>query len=157
MVKGNKEKKYQVIHDPRIGSAGAIGLISYSIGMIIIISSFTDLSKLIYAILIAEVVAKYAMVVQAYIGKSAWEGYSSLFTKNMKFKKKIISSTLIAIFLVIMVGPTNYFIGGKMFITGIITSIILTYISNKSFGGITGDTMGATNEITRLCCLIAAL
>ncbi|HYO06304.1 MAG TPA: adenosylcobinamide-GDP ribazoletransferase, partial [Phototrophicaceae bacterium] len=51
MVKGNKEKKYKVIHDPLIGSAGTVAIISYFIGMVVTISSFTGLEKLITSIL----------------------------------------------------------------------------------------------------------
>ena len=42
------------------------------------------------------------------------------------------------------------------FITGIACCFILIYISKKNFGGVTGDVMGATNEIVRLCCLISS-
>ena len=47
MVKGNKEKKYKVIHDPFIGSAGAVAIITYFIGMIITISAYTKIDILI--------------------------------------------------------------------------------------------------------------
>jgi adenosylcobinamide-GDP ribazoletransferase len=31
---------------------------------------------------------------------------------------------------------------------------IMKYVSGKSFGGISGDVLGATNEVTRLASLI---
>jgi adenosylcobinamide-GDP ribazoletransferase len=156
MVKGDKEKKYQVVHDPRIGAAGVIAITSYFAGMIITISSFNTPERLFFSILIAEIVSKYAMVFQAYAGKSAWPGYSSLFTLNMKSGRKIIISTAITITLVILLHP-SYLTGLKMLVTGTVACVIIILISNRNFGGVTGDVMGATNEIVRLGCLMSSI
>lgn len=154
MVKGNKERKYKVIHDPAIGAAGVLAIISYFIGMTVTISSYNGIERLIVSLLISEIIAKYAMVLQAYFSQSAWEGYSSLFTKNMKSSRKIIMSTIITLILIISIGQMIPLTLMQVFITGIICCFIIMSISKKNFGGVTGDVMGATNEIVRLCCLI---
>lgn len=155
MVKGSIEKKYKVIHDPFVGSAGVVAIITYFIGMTITISTYKEIDRLIISLLISEIIAKYAMVFQAFFSQSAWEGYSSLFTKNMKSKKKIIISTSMTVILVIIIGKLNTLFMMQVFITCVISTIII-YISKKNFGGITGDVMGATNEIIRLFCLICS-
>lgn len=155
MVKGGIEKKYKVIHDPFVGSAGVVAIITYFIGMTITISTYKEIDRLIISLLISEIIAKYAMVFQAFFSQSAWEGYSSLFTKNMKSKKKIIISTSMTVILVIIIGKLNTLFMMQVFITCVISTIII-YISKKNFGGITGDVMGATNEIIRLFCLICS-
>ncbi len=154
MVKGNKEKKYKAIHDPMIGSAGTVAIISYFIGMVVAISSFTGLEKLITSILISEIIAKYALVLQAFFSESAWEGYSSLFTKNMKSRRKIIISTAITAILIIMIGQSIQLLI-QVVIIGVICCFLIIYISKKNFGGVSGDVMGATNELVRLCCLVS--
>jgi adenosylcobinamide-GDP ribazoletransferase len=154
MVKGNKEKKYKVIHDPMIGSAGTVAIISYFIGMVVAISSFTGLEKLITSILISEIIAKYALVLQAFFSESAWEGYSSLFTKNMKSRRKMIISTTITAILIIMIGQSIQLLI-QVVIIGVICCFLIIYISKKNFGGVSGDVMGATNELVRLCCLVS--
>jgi len=154
MVKGNKEKKYRVIHDPMVGAAGTVAIISYFIGMTVTISSFTGIEKLIASILISEIIAKYAMVAQAFLSESAWEGYSSPFTKNMKSRWKMIISTIITLALIMLIGQLIQPVL-QTFIIGMLCCFLITYISKKNIGGVSGDVMGATNEIVRLCCLIS--
>ena len=154
MVKGNKEKKYRAIHDPMTGSAGTVAIISYCIGMIVTISSFNDIGKLIASILISEVIAKYALVLLAFLSESAWEGYSSLFTKNMKSRWKMIVSTIMTVILTMLIGQSIQ-LTIQALITGIGCCFLIIYTSKKNFGGVSGDVMGATNEIVRLFCLIS--
>ncbi len=154
MVRGNKDKKYNVMHDPGIGAAGTVAVSGYLIGMVIAISSITSLDRLMIAIILSEIMSKYSMVLQSHYCESAWEGYSSLFTKNMKSKKKMAIATIITIVLIALISNMSV-IGLQIFIVGIICCFIVIYISKKNFGGITGDVMGATNEIVRLCSLLS--
>lgn len=148
MVKGSFEFKHTVMSDPRIGTAGTVVLIFYIIGMIILVTSIDDKSKLISVIIIAEVLSRYSMVLQCYLGKSAWKGINSLFIKEMKNKKKFLISNLILLVSLITFGFNFYYMIACL-ITMLSSSIILLLIANRSFGGISGDTIGATNEISR--------
>lgn len=155
MVKGNKEKKYKVMHDPRVGSAGVVAISSYMIGLTLSISSISGIDKLLISVIVTEIVAKYVMVLQAFYCDSAWEGYSSQFTKNMKSKRKFTIATAITIFIIILVSQTYIILGIQILVIGIICCFIIIYISNRNLGGISGDVMGATNEIVRLVSLIS--
>ncbi|MGI0051898.1 MAG: adenosylcobinamide-GDP ribazoletransferase, partial [Nitrososphaeraceae archaeon] len=130
------------------GTAGTVVLIFYIIGMIILVTSIDDKSKLISVIIIAEVLARYSMVLQCYLGKSAWKGMNSLFIKEMKNKKKFLISNLILLISLVTFGFNFYYMIACL-ITMLSSSIILLLIANRSFGGISGDTIGATNEISR--------
>jgi adenosylcobinamide-GDP ribazoletransferase len=154
MVRGNKDKKYKVMHDPGIGAAGTIAVSAYLVGMVIAISSITSLERLMIGIILSEIISKYSMVLQSHYCVSAWNGYSSLFTKNMKSKKKMAIATIITIISIILISNMSV-LGLQIFIVGIICSFVVTYVSKKNFGGITGDVMGATNEIVRVCSLLS--
>lgn len=152
MAKGRKEDKYKAMHDPAVGSAGVAALVIYIAGMIIAISNLPYGWKILTSIVTAEVIAKYIMVLQAHIGLSAWDGFSSPFTSAMKDKRKLLAATGIMF-------PIVWFMSGIY--TGLILlgislgiTVIIHHISNKSFGGISGDVIGSSNEITRLSCLI---
>ena len=150
MVKGSKEKKLNAMKDLSTGSAGVVAIILYLIGLVITIS-LTSGFDLFKAILISEILAKFSMVLLASLGNSASAGSNSPFMKIMKDKKKLMISFVIIIILVALLGETTGLV--MLGVTFVVTLIILV-ISNRSFGGVTGDILGSTNELTRLASLM---
>ena len=69
----------------------------------------------------------------------------------MKDKKKLAASIALTIIpLVVVAGST----GMIVFAAGVILTLFLVGISTRSFRGITGDVLGASNELTRLSSLL---
>jgi adenosylcobinamide-GDP ribazoletransferase len=154
MTKGDKEKKRKAMLDPAVGSAGVAALVMYFAGMIIVFQTgggFSSGLQLFVSIVAAEVIAKYTMVLLANRGLSAWEGFSSPFTAAMKNRNKILAAT--GIMLAIVWSSAGYSglvaLAVSLAITG-----VMKHVSGKSFGGISGDVLGASNEVTRLASLI---
>jgi len=153
MTKGGREAKRQAMLDPNVGSAGTVSIILYIAGMIVAISSFhSDAIKLLISIILAESIAKYVMVLQAHLGLSAWIGLSSPFTESMKDRRKLLASTTIISLILIITGVG--YLGITSLTVSILVGIALLFISKRNFGGITGDVMGASNELTRLSSLV---
>jgi adenosylcobinamide-GDP ribazoletransferase len=150
-AKGRIEVKHKAMRDPAIGSAGAIALILYIVGMVITLSSLYHTIRLFTSIVIAEVLAKYAMVLQAYCGSSAWDGFSSPFTRAMKNKRRFLLATVMMLSIIFLVG--SYWSFAALGIS-LAVAAILGYVSKRSFGGISGDVLGASNEIVRLSSLV---
>lgn len=152
MAKGDKESKRKAMRDPAVGSAGVAALVMYFAGMVIVFHVGTLQGYgILVAIITAEVIAKYLMVLLAHRGISAWEGFSSPFTEAMKDKRKVLAAT--AIMVVAVWFASNY---AGLIALGVSLTIaaLLKYVSGKSFGGISGDVLGATNEVTRLASLL---
>jgi len=153
MTKGGKEAKHHAMIDPNVGSAGTISIVLYVAGMIIVISNFhADAIKLLTSIILAETIAKYVMVLQAHFGLSAWVGLSSPFTESMKDRRKLLASTSLMALILIITGVG--YLGIMSITASILVGMALLFISKRNFGGITGDVMGASNELTRLSSLI---
>jgi adenosylcobinamide-GDP ribazoletransferase len=150
MTRGSKEKKRKAMKDLSVGSAGIFSIVLYAIGVIIALSLSSGM-ELFKIILLSEIMAKFSMVLMAGLGNSASIGSNSPFMDSMKDKKRLLVAGIITIIPFIIVGEMNGFI---VFASGIIITMFLVGLSTRSFGGITGDVMGASNELTRLSSLL---
>jgi adenosylcobinamide-GDP ribazoletransferase len=91
------------------------------------------------------------MVLLSSLGNSASLGSNSPFMKIMKDKKKLMASFIIMMIPIALLGETT---GLVMLGVTIVVTLVILAMSNRSFGGITGDVLGSTNELTRLASLM---
>lgn len=150
MAKGAKEKKLKAMRDPAVGSAGVMTVVLYAAGMILAVSMMRGFA-LFEAILLSELMAKLSMVIQANRGISAWEGLSSPFTQSMKDPRKLAAAAALAIVPTLILGGVT---GIFVVIACIGMSFLMLAVANRSFGGISGDVFGASNELVRLASLL---
>ena len=150
MTRGTKEKKRNAMKDLSTGSAGIVSVVLYIVGAIIALSLTTGY-ELFQAILLSEILAKFSMVLMAGIGKSAAVGSNSPFMQIMKDKRRLAVAGVITIIPLVVIGGTT---GLILFGASIGITLFLIGLSTRSFGGITGDVLGATNELTRLSSLL---
>jgi len=150
MTRGTKEKKRNAMKDLSTGSAGIVSVVLSIVGVIIALSLTTGY-ELFQAILLSEILAKFSMVLMASIGKSAAAGSNSPFMQIMKDKRRLVAAGVITIIPLVVIGGTT---GLILFGASIGVTLFLIGLSTRSFGGITGDVMGAANELTRLSSLL---
>ena len=150
MVKGTKEKKLAAMKDLATGSAGIVAIVLYLVSLIVAFS-LSGGYQLFLAILLSEIIAKYSMVLMASLGKSASVGSNSPFVELMKNRKKLAITTVITLIPLIALGGTT---GLIIFAVGTTFTLFLVALATRSFGGITGDVLGATNELSRLASVL---
>jgi len=150
MTRGTKEKKRNAMKDLSTGSAGIVSVVLYVVGAIIALS-LTSGYELLQAILLSEILAKFSMVLMAGIGNSAAVGSNSPFMLIMIDKRRLAVAGVITIIPLVVIGGT---VGLILFGASIGITLFLIGLSTRSFGGITGDVLGATNELTRLSSLL---
>ena len=162
MAHGTPEHKIEVMHDQLTGAGGlTLGI------MIILITALTlgqissngefKISLIGGGVIAVEASAKLAMVVMAWAGKSVHQGMNSPFLEVMHGTKgTLLLVVAVAISLAVAV-PLLRWAGAFVVLAAIITSFFMVAIAHRHFNGVTGDVFGATNEITRMVCLIVLL
>lgn len=150
MARGDRDHKLAVMKDASTGSAGTVGIVLYMAGLIAAVS-LADGLDLLRAVLLSEILAKFSMVLMAGIGSSAAPGSNSLFLLAMKDKRRLAAASAIMLIPVIMLGGLE---GLLMLGVAIALTLFLLGVSARSFGGVTGDVLGTSNELTRLACMV---
>jgi adenosylcobinamide-GDP ribazoletransferase len=156
MAHGSPEKKIEIMHDQLTGAGGlSLGI------MTLLITAFSiaelDAGTIIQGLIVAEVSAKLSMVIGASAGKAVHQGMNSSFLEAMHGKKGAVR---LIVALVISFGialSLLWLAGAVVLLAGIVTSLIMVGISHRHFKGVTGDVLGATNELTRMVSLITLL
>lgn len=156
MYQGPPERKIEIMHDQQTGAGGL------SLGIITILATAFCIAQLTRAIIIqgliiSEASAKLAMVIMAWMGKSAHKGMNTYFVDAMHGQYRIIR-LVAALSIAFSIAISLLNIAGFAAITaGLVVAIILVEISKRHFKGVTGDVFGAGNELARLASLIAIL
>jgi adenosylcobinamide-GDP ribazoletransferase len=156
MAHGSAERKIEVMHDQLTGAGGlSLGIMTFLITALSIAELNTGI--IIQGVVVAEVSAKLSMVIGAWAGQAAHQGMASPFLEAMHGKKgtaRLIAALVISFGITL---PLLWLVGAVALLVAILTSLIMVGISHKHFKGVTGDVLGATNELTRMVSLITLL
>jgi adenosylcobinamide-GDP ribazoletransferase len=152
MARGDAKRRLEIMHDMYTGAAAmASGVIVLALTGLAF-GSFSGLDILKVAV-VAEVVAKESMVLIAYLGeKPAYEGMGSYVIEAMKNKHLEAAASLVLCAVVgfVLVGVGFVWV----FVAMAVSVAIFGSYANKTLGCVTGDVMGATNEINRMIALV---
>jgi adenosylcobinamide-GDP ribazoletransferase len=165
MVHGTPERRIEVMHDQLTG-AGAIGLALMT--YIISAFAFAGLGGRVYiggvgvplvlpAVIVVELCAKLSMVVAAWAGKAVHEGMNTSFLQYMHGSGG--TWRLIAAFAIsfVVAVPLLWVAGILVVFAAVVTGLVMVAVAHRNFNGVTGDVFGATNELTRMVCVVVLL
>ena len=149
MAHGDRERRIRALTDRNVG-AGAIAL-----GVSVTLLAFAGLQgspSIIIAILTGEVCAKFSMSFLTTYGIPFREGIHSYLHQYSKPYFPVISLIICLPLLLLPIAPVKIF---GAFLVMLICPLLLLLVSNRIFGGVNGDVVGASNEITRALVILA--
>jgi len=150
---GTKEKKIAAMRDTAVGTGGIVFCMISILGLFVSIISIqeTDANLLLpFALIVAETSAKQSMVTVAAFGRRIHEGFGAMTIDNTKRSDFIIGTIFSASVCYIVLG----FLGIEAFIISQLSGLLVLNTANRHFGGVSGDIVGAANEIGRLAALL---
>lgn len=152
MVHGSPEKKINVMRDSMIGTGGVALFFIVAIISVALLDSLILAGGLV-AILICEMSAKVGLVSCCITSKSGPDGTGKYFIESMtipKFVLTLIIAILIAYFFASFIGIFGV-------LGGVFGGSLMALIGKNNFKIVTGDVLGASNEIGKLFSLLFML
>ncbi|HDD31202.1 MAG TPA: adenosylcobinamide-GDP ribazoletransferase [Thermococcus litoralis] len=146
MVKGDRERKIKAMKDLNTGVAGIFAVV-----MVLFIQVYSLSYAPFYALFLAELNSKYAMVLALAAKKPLGKGLGAYFMETMNRKQLFIGSLIYTALLLSLVA---YDQKAVFSVLGLLIGAYIIKLSLDNFGGINGDCIGATAEITRTGTLL---
>lgn len=155
MFHGSRSGKLRVMRDPTTGAGG------FALGAVVLLVTITAIAALPSAFVVpalsaCEACAMFGMVLATAAGKSAHNGMNTIFVNAMHRRRA--SSLIISCLIILVVSYLVLRYVGLVAVVGaVVTALVMVRVSNRHFGGLTGDVLGATNEIARSVSLLLVL
>lgn len=158
----NKHDRKMAAHAWTVNYSGAVFAIVIEftafLGLFLLVPAFTNPLIIFAAIISAEVSAKLAMVTLVWIGKPTHKGLGSIFLKKAKKKLNIVAYAVSAVIAFVLftlaVNPFYGVLGVALVFVSVPVALVMEKVSEKVFGGVSGDVIGATNEVSRAVTLV---
>lgn len=148
---GPKEKILEVMRDSRIGAFGVIGLILLIGAKYLALDQMAE-SSIPPTLILMTVMGRNSMVWVCYRSPYARSsgGLAKPFAENLTLREMIGSSAS-----ALGIGLLLWWLKGALVFMGIaLVSLVFRAFFIRKLNGITGDTLGAANELSELLCLI---
>jgi adenosylcobinamide-GDP ribazoletransferase len=144
-----KEKILEIMKDSRVGTNGAVALILYFMTKVILLSEIRPEYIILY-----PVISRLSTSINAGLGEYARKNGMSneIIAKNGK--KEAVISIIITMILSFIILKAK---GLIILIFAILFILLLMKGVKRKIGGITGDTMGASLELTSILVLLAGV
>lgn len=144
----SRDRTLEIMKDSRVGSFGVIGLM---LDMLLHVAAFTTLAKTPLMIILVPVLGKLTVVLLCYKGICGTKGLGALWIQNIK-KGGVLINALIAVGVTLCMLPPfkALILLGSCF-------LVMSYAKHlftQKLGGITGDCLGAMEQIGEWVVLI---
>jgi len=147
----NKEEILKIMKDSSTGAKGVVALVSLLLLKFVLLVEMPLFLK-DAALFFTPTIGRWSMVIAAFLGRPARlkNSMGKLFMDYVSWKEVIFASLTMAVIGILLF--RLYFLPLVMVGIGLVL-LILKY-SQKKIGGISGDILGAINEIVEVFCLL---
>ncbi|WP_457751368.1 adenosylcobinamide-GDP ribazoletransferase [Thermococcus sp.] len=146
MVKGDRERKIKAMKDVNTGIAGLFAVV-----MVLLLQVYSLGLVPFYALFLAELNSKLAMLLALSTKKPLGHGLGAYFMEGMN-GRQLITGILLYVLLLL---PAIFFEPRLLAsLLGLLAGGYTIHISLRDFGGLNGDCIGAVAEITRAGTLL---
>lgn len=150
----DKDRILEIMKDSRVGTNGVVVLIFYYLAKLILIAEIISRGDM-RCLIIYPIISRMSTSVNAGFGVYARDNGMSTGIIGMNQVKDSIFSVILTLLLIILVYYNSGILKGLvMFVAGILFIFYFRRVVYKKIGGITGDTMGASLEMTGLIVLL---
>lgn len=150
----DKDKILEIMKDSRVGTNGVVILIFYYLAKLILIAEIISHGDM-RCLIVYPIIARMSTSVNAGFGVYARDkGMSTGIIGINKMKDGIFSIILTLLLTILVYHNSGMLKGIAMLITGILFIFYFRQVVYKKIDGITGDTMGASLEMTGLIVLL---
>lgn len=141
------EQSRAIMKDSRMGAFGGIALVFLITGKMILLKSLTDLS--LEVLICVFSISRWAMAIQVYTQPSVSQGLLRSF-RIEKRNPGMLTASALTLLLSVLAFPIGLILIGLT----VLILLVINPLVKRKFGGITGDLLGATNELVELICLL---
>ncbi len=154
---GNAEERRAVAHAWTVTYKGAVLAIFVEF-LAVLGLFFLNWEFAFKAVIASEVAAKLAMVTIMRVGKPTHKGLGSRFLSKAKQKRTFAAYLIAALIVFPLFGFTSLglILSAGIILVSLLCGVLMNVVANSIFGGVSGDVIGATNEVVRAATVVFA-
>ena len=147
---GNRERRLEIMRDPRRGSFGAIALVLVLIGEVAAVAEMTPARALI-GLLVAGALSRLAMLAVVVLIPYARSDGLGLMAQGKHRALDFVVGVLFSVIACMLGGPRSLF---ALLLVALAT-VAVVVLARRRIEGATGDVYGACAELSQLAALLA--
>lgn len=149
MAHGEKEKRIHALTDRQIGTG------AFALAVSIVLITWAGLQAaypIIWILILSEVCAKFSMLLLTVMGNPFRQGIHAYLHEQSRPVFVLYAAILCLPLVLLPISPLKLLMA---VVSMVVVPLALRTISTRAFGGVNGDVVGASNEITRAFVIIA--
>jgi adenosylcobinamide-GDP ribazoletransferase len=148
-----KEKVLEIMRDSRIGVMGVIGIVSLLLLKFTLIVSIPQ-NLLWKSLIMMTAFSRWSQALACYTAQYARKEGKAIFFIKYANRKDVIMGGVFAFLLFLLIAKLK---GVVIFILSFLSALLFIQYVKRKIGGMTGDTIGATSEISEVVVLLFVL